>query len=100
MRQWGFVYLADGCDPARDVSRVDSGRCLTVLIGVGRVDQVVAAVRRLVDEGAQLIELCGAFGPVWTARVIDAVGSEVPVGSVMYGAEATKQLHDLFDLGA
>ncbi|WP_370323580.1 DUF6506 family protein [Amycolatopsis sp. WAC 04182] len=49
---------------------------------------------------AQLIELCGAFGPVWTARVIDAVGSEVPVGSVMYGAEATKQLHDLFDPGA
>ncbi|MEU3765932.1 hypothetical protein AB0E55_12815 [Amycolatopsis keratiniphila] len=73
MRQWGFVYLADGCDPTRDVSRVDSGNCLTVLIGVGRVEQVVAA-----------------------ARVIEAVGSEVPVGSVMYGAEATEQLHDLF----
>ncbi|MFI6307956.1 DUF6506 family protein [Amycolatopsis thailandensis] len=100
MRQWGFVYLADGCDPERDVSRVDTGACLTVLVGVGEVDQVVAVAERLVAEGAQLIELCGAFGPVWTARVIDAVGARVPVGSVMYGGEATKQLHDLFDLGA
>ncbi|MBB5850982.1 DUF6506 family protein [Amycolatopsis umgeniensis] len=100
MRQWGFVYLADGCDPARDVSRVDTGACLTVLVGVGEVEQVVAAAERLVAEGAQLIELCGAFGPVWTARVIDAVGARVPVGSVMYGGEATKQLHDLFGLGA
>ncbi|CAL9585070.1 hypothetical protein SUDANB95_05079 [Actinosynnema sp. ALI-1.44] len=96
LRHWGFVYLAEGCDPARDVSVVDTGACRTVLVGVGRVEQVVAAARRLVDDGAELVELCGAFGPVWTAKVLDAVGGRVPVGSVTYGAEATRQLHDLF----
>lgn len=39
----------------------------------------------------------GAFGPVWTAKVLDAVGGRVPVGSVTYGAEATRQLYDLFE---
>ena len=94
LRQWGFVYLADGCDPDRDVSRVDTGTSVTVLVGVGHVGQVVDVARKLAAEGAQLIELCGAFGPVWTARVIEAV--DIPVGAVTYGSEATEQLHALF----
>ncbi|WP_231950846.1 DUF6506 family protein [Allokutzneria albata] len=40
------------------------------------------------------MEPCGAFGPVWTARVIEAV--DVPVGAVTYGSEATERLDALF----
>ncbi|MEU7529626.1 DUF6506 family protein [Saccharothrix sp. NPDC042600] len=97
MRQWGFVYFAQGSDPGWNVTVADTGACKTVLVGLGRVEQVVAAAERLVEEGAELVELCGAFGPVWTARVVDAVGARVPVGSVAYGAEATRQLYDLFE---
>ncbi|MEU4543137.1 DUF6506 family protein [Nonomuraea dietziae] len=50
----------------------------------------------MVADGAQLVELCGAFGPVWTARVIEAVGGAVPVGAVGYGPEAVDQLHAIF----
>ena len=44
----------------------------------------------------QLIELCGGFGPIWTARVIEAIGGAVPVGSVGYGPESIAQMHELF----
>jgi hypothetical protein len=47
--------------------------------------------------GIQLIELCGAFGPVWTARIIDAIDDAVPVGFVAYGAEAIAPMHRLFE---
>ena len=47
----------------------------------------------------QLIELCGGFGPVWTARVLAAIDHRVPVGSVAYGPESITALHALFATG-
>ncbi|GAA2639656.1 DUF6506 family protein [Actinomadura fulvescens] len=96
LTHWGFLYTAPGCDPDRDVSIVETGACRTVLIGLDRPEQAPAAANRLVSEGVQLIELCGAFGPLWTARVIEEIGAAVPVGSVGYGPEATNGLHAIF----
>lgn len=96
LTHWGFLYVADGCDPARDVSVVDTGSCRTVLVGIGHLEQAPAVAARLAADGVQLIELCGAFGPVGTAAVIEAVGGRVPVGAVGYGAEAIDQVHAIF----
>ena len=65
-------------------------------IGISRPDQGPEAAQRLVADGAQLIELCGAFGPVWTARVIEAIDDAVPIGSVAYGPEAVDRVHAIF----
>ncbi|MGK5556950.1 DUF6506 family protein [Actinomadura kijaniata] len=96
LTHWGFIYVADGCDPARDITVNDTGTCRTVLVGVSRPDQAPPVAARLAADGAQLIELCGAFGPVWTARVIEHLDGRVPVGTVTYGPEATNALHALF----
>ena len=52
--------------------------------------------RELVDGGIQLLELCGGFGPVGTARVLEAIGHRVPVGSVGYGPESIDAMAALF----
>jgi Family of unknown function (DUF6506) len=57
---------------------------------------VVQAAVELVDGGAQSIELCGAFGPAWTARVIEAIDGRVPVGSVGFSLESVPGLAALF----
>ncbi|GAA3162911.1 DUF6506 family protein [Planomonospora alba] len=93
---WGFIYAAAGCDPDRDVTVVDTGRCRTVLVGVEHPEQALAVAARLAADGAQLIELCGAFGPTWTARVIERIGDRVPVGAVGYGPEAVDRLQAIF----
>lgn len=67
-----------------------------VAIGVASPADGPAAARQLVSEGVELIELCGGFGPVWTARVLDAIAHQVPVGAVGYGPEALAGLHALF----
>jgi hypothetical protein len=43
-----------------------------------------------------LIELCGGFGPVWTGKIIEAVGPEIPVGSVSYGSESIDTMYAIF----
>ncbi|CAM4449976.1 DUF6506 domain-containing protein [Nocardia ninae] len=92
---WGFIYTASGSDPDRETV-VETPSCRSVFVGVDHPEQAVAVARRLVAGGVQLIELCGGFGPVWTARVIEAVQGAVPVGAVAYGTEAIDQVHAIF----
>ncbi|MFD0905299.1 DUF6506 family protein [Actinomadura sediminis] len=96
LTHWGFVYTATGSAPGGDFTVVDTGACRTILVGIDGPDEVVGVAERLVDEGVQLIELCGGFGPVWAGRVIEAIDGAVPVGTVGYGPEAVDQVHAIF----
>ena len=50
-------------------------------------DQCVPIAKELVKHGCQMIELCGAFGPLYAAKIKEATDYAVPVGIVMYGPE-------------
>ena len=97
LTKWGFIYTlgAEG-DPDGHTDVLGSEAYPLVPVGVKRVDQAPEAARELLERGVEPIELCGAFGPVGTGRVIEAIGGEVPVGGVFYGAEATEGMHELF----
>ena len=96
LTHWAFLYTADGAAVGGDRIVNDNGTCKTVLIGVPTIADAVVLVASLVDEGVQLIELCGGFGPVGTAQVIAAMQGRVPVGSVGYGPESVDGVHALF----
>jgi hypothetical protein len=42
----------------------------------------------LIDEGVQLIELCGGFGLLEAARVVEAVVGRVSVGHITFALES------------
>ena len=96
LTHWGFIYTAPGADPKHSRTVADTGTCKTVLIGVEKADDGVAVARSLVEEGVQLIELCGGFGPVHAGRIIEAIDGVVPVGVIGYGPEAIDQVHSIF----
>jgi hypothetical protein len=98
--QWGFIYLGSGGeDPTVHRAVIEHGGLKTTLVAVPTAEAAVEVARALVSDGAQSIELCGAFGTIGTARVVDAVGSRVPVGAVTYGMEAVGPLAALFPPG-
>lgn len=82
-----IVYELEGADAAveRIVTEYPGSR--TTLVASDQSGIVAAAVDA-VDRGADQIELCGAMGPIWQAKVRQAVGDRVPVGAVMYGFES------------
>jgi len=96
LSHWAFIYTANGLPESGEVRVVDSGVCRTVLVGVPNVDAGVALAARFVDDGAQMIELCGGFGPLGTARILEATGRRVPVGMVGYGPESVDGVHAIF----
>ncbi|WP_436776418.1 DUF6506 family protein [Yinghuangia sp. YIM S09857] len=96
LTHWAFIYTAPGLSSDGHRTVVDEGGARTVLVGVPAPSDGPAVARELVAEGVQLIELCGGFGPVWTAKIIEAVDGGVPVGAVGYGPEAVDQVHAIF----
>lgn len=96
LSNFGFIVTGRGLDPVRNVAVMESPAFRMTAVGVERAEQAIDVARQMVAAGVQLIELCGGFGPVWTARIIEAIGAAIPVGSVSYGPESIDQMHALF----
>ncbi|MGL4287144.1 MAG: DUF6506 family protein [Phreatobacter sp.] len=97
LRKFGFIVTGGALDPKHHRMVMASGRFEMIAVGVSQPSDGPAIARELVDDGVQLLELCGGFGPVWTARVIEAIGGSIPVGSVGYGPEAIAPMQALFN---
>lgn len=70
LHRFGFIVTGTGYDPAQHVTRLASPQMTTTVVG--------------------------GFGPIWTARVIEAIGAAVLVGVVGYGPESSDTMHALF----
>lgn len=96
MDKWGFIYTLGDTTADRQRIALGSPACQLVCVGVPSVEDAPTAARQLLDEGVELIELCGAFAGPGLAAVLAEVADEVPVGAVFYGGEAASGLHKLF----
>ena len=96
LSKFGFIVTGSGLDPTRHKMRMASDSFEMIAVGVSEASQGVDVATAMVADGVQLIELCGGFGPVGTARILDAIGTAVPVGSVGYGPESIDGMYELF----
>lgn len=84
MVTWAFIFIANGCDPSKHAAIIDSPGLKTIVAGVDSVDAGCKVAKKIVEEGCQLIELCGGFGADGAKKVIEATGGSVPVGFIGY----------------
>ena len=96
LSKFGFIVTGAQLNPAQHRSVMQSPAFEMTSVGVSSPSEGVAVAQQMVNDGVQLIELCGGFGPAWTARVQEAIAHRVPVGSVSYGPETIAAMHALF----
>jgi len=96
LTKFGFIVTGNGLDSKTHRVEMKSHAFTMIAIGVASSEQAIVAARELVAEGIQLLELCGGFGPLGTAKVIEAIDNRIPVGSVAYGPESIDAMHALF----
>lgn len=79
--------------------RLDFGSASETTAILPAPDQAAAAqiAGKLVDEGIEEIQLCGATGPIWVAAVMQAVEARAHVGSVLYGFESMTSIAEFKD---
>jgi len=90
--KWAFFYTLDQATEPTRIDHVGSMVC----VGVPDVSLAAPIARQLVEEGVELIELCGGFGGAGLASVTAAVNGRVPVGAVFYAVDASAGLQRLF----
>lgn len=96
LTRFGFIVTGTGLQPELHRSVMRSPHFEMLTVGVSSPAEGAAAARMLLNDGVQLIELCGGFGPKGTASVLAEVDGAVPVGSVSYGPESINGMHRLF----
>lgn len=97
LNYWAYIFLSPGFDENSHTTEMSSTSCRVKLVGIdmNEKEKVVDIAKKLVADGVQMIELCGGFGPLWIAKITEAIKGAVPVGSVAYGPEARQPLLDI-----
>ncbi len=85
---WAYIYEHPATDPVVDRVVIDRGGQRTSLVPVPDASMAADVARALVDEGVELIELCGGFPLPLAAAVASAVGHRVPVGHVTFAVDS------------
>lgn len=95
---FAYIFLMPGYSPDQNTTIMDKDgyRFKAVGIDMNKKEDVVEVAKTLADEGYQLIELCGGFGPEWIHKIALELEEKVPVGGVFYGPQFRQQLADLF----
>jgi hypothetical protein len=61
LTHYGFLVKAPGYAPETHRTALVAPSFTTRIVGVSNVEQALVAARQLVEEGIQMIELCGGF---------------------------------------
>lgn len=95
--RWGFIYLGTGTeDPSRHRAVIEHGGLRTTIVAVPDREATAHTAAELAAEGAQSLELCGAFGPTDVAQLLEVTGGQIPIGVATYGMESIPKLTALF----
>lgn len=88
MNIWASLILWENADPKTDrIVRETTSEKLTIAF-VPSVDAAATVASELVEQGTELIELCGGFGLDDGAKVSKAVAGRAAVGTVSFGIES------------
>lgn len=79
-----FLYVDSGCNPTKDIARIEGSSLNMNVIGVANYQQAENVAKKLVAKGCSSIELCAGFGNEGIARIQRAVGPDIAVGAVKF----------------
>lgn len=79
-----FVFVAPTVDPDTHRAVVITPQVELTVVAVNDYAQAARVCQELVAGGIAAIELCGGFGTLGTAQVVQAVGGKAAVGVVRF----------------
>lgn len=92
--KFAFMFMTDGFDPKKHRTQLDTDGVQSTVLGVSTMEQALAEAKAFAEQGYDLIELCGSFGPELAGQIAEVTGNQVPVGYVVKcDSEAQKEIY-------
>ncbi len=79
-----FMFIAPEADPSKHRAVVDTPVVQLIVVGVKSYDEACKVAKELINEGVKAIELCGGFGHIGVAKIVEAVEGKAAVGVVRF----------------
>lgn len=83
-----IIYEGNGAKPNETKFVRESASGKLTIVAVSHPSESLVTAISLVDDGVELIELCGYIPLTWRARISKAVGHRAKVSSVTFGIES------------
>ena len=97
LKKYAFIVLAPDYKACLNNTVIESEKFRTEVVGVSSVEEAIIVAKELINQGVQLIELCGGFGESNASIVIDSVKSDVPIGFVGFTAKEQQKVELLLN---
>lgn len=97
IKRYGFILMGSDYTSSKHNAELDSGAFYTKVVAVSTVEEACETATQFVEDGMEIIELCGAFGKENADKVIAAVDSDIPVGYVEYSENELNKLNTFLD---
>jgi len=82
--RYGFIVKADSYNHEQDSAALNSPEFFTEVVGVSSDEEAIVVAKGMIENGIQVIELCGGFGLESAEYIISSVDSEIPIGYVTF----------------
>ncbi len=79
-----FMFVAPEADSSKHKGWVKTPQVELLSIGVKDYGEAAKVAADLLKDGIQAIELCGGFGALGVAKIVEAVEGKIPVGAVRF----------------
>lgn len=82
LREYAFIVKHDSYSSINHKAELVSDVFKTKIIGVSSVKESVDVINVLIDEGIQLVELCGGFTEDEKRQIKNKIKEKLPIGLV------------------
>ncbi|MBI4236851.1 MAG: hypothetical protein HY696_00360 [Deltaproteobacteria bacterium] len=97
LTRFAMIIKGPGYNPAVHRVSLTSPEFTTIVVCVSSFEQALPVANELLQQGVQLIELCGGFTPDQASTLRASIGQRVPVGVVRYSVAEQQHLAVLLD---
>lgn len=84
INQYGFIVKADNYHGNTDSATLNTTDFSPQVVGVSSDEEAIVAARKMIEEGIQVIEVCGGFGEESAQYVSRSLDTDVPIGYVTF----------------
>ncbi|MGF1752105.1 DUF6506 family protein [Vibrio makurazakiensis] len=95
IKQYGFIVKADNYNFNSDSTALNTSSFSTQVVGVSNDEDAILVAKRMIENGIQLIELCGGFGLKSARYIISSLDTDVPIGYVTFSDEDNGKLEQI-----